>query len=101
MFCTHQKKRQEIEEKTTQCCPHGCGSSTLDPQILKKAMEIINNRDKVSDLDEVKTKLDEVKTELKEFELRFDRMEKSWKETEVKLKRTLDILHRSDSSSRK
>jgi hypothetical protein len=57
-------------------------------------MEIINNRHKVSDLDEVKTKL-------KEFELRFDRMEKSWRETEVKLERILDILHKSDSSNRK
>ena len=94
MFCSHQKKRQETEEKTTQCCPRGCGACTLDPQILKKAMEIINNRHKVSDVDEVKTKL-------KEFELRFDRMEKSWRETDVKLERILDILHKSDSSNRK
>jgi hypothetical protein len=101
MFCIHQKKRQEIEEKTTQCCPHGCGACTLDPQILKKAMEIINNRQKVSDLDEIKTKLKEIKTKLKEFELKFDRMEKSWRETGVKLERILDILHKSDSSNRK
>lgn len=94
MFCIHQKKRQEIEEETTQCCPHGCGSSTLDPEILKKAMEIINNRHKVSDLDEVKIKL-------KELEFRFDRMEKSLKETKVMLERILDILHKSDSSNRK
>ena len=93
MFGIHQKL-QEIEEKTTQCCPHGCGACTLDPQILKKAMEIINNRHKVSDLDEVKTKL-------KEFELRFDRIENSWRETDVKLERILHILHKSDSPNRK
>jgi hypothetical protein len=28
-------------------------------------------------------------------------MEKSWRETEVKLERILDILHKSDSSNRK
>jgi len=87
IFCIHQKKRQEIEEKTTQCCPHGCAECTLDPQILKKAMEIINNRDKVSDLDEVKKKL-------KEYESRFDRMEENFQ-------RILDILQKSDSSNRK
>jgi uncharacterized cysteine cluster protein YcgN (CxxCxxCC family) len=87
-------KRQETEENTTQCCSNGCGSCTLDPLILKKAMEIINNRHKLSDLDEVKAKL-------KEFELRFDSMERSWKENEVKLERILDILHKSDSSNRK
>jgi hypothetical protein len=94
VFCTCQNKHQEIEEKTTQRCPHGCGAYTLDPEILKKTMEIINNRNKVSDLDEVKTKL-------KEYELSFDRMEKSWKETDIKLEKILDILHKSDSSSRK
>ena len=86
MFSSHEKKRQEIEEKATQCCPHGCGACTLDPDILKKAMEIINNRHKVSDLEEIKTKL-------REFDMRFDNMEKSWKETAVKLERILDILH--------
>lgn len=80
MFCSHQKKRKEIEEKATDCCPLGCGSYTLDSEILKKAMEIINNRHKVSDLEEIKTKL---------------------KETEVKLEIILDYIRQLDSSSRK
>lgn len=94
VFCSHQKKRQEIEEEATQCCPHGCGACTLDREILKKAMEIINNRHKVSDLEEIKKKLNE-------YESRFDSMEKFWKETEFKLERILAILHQSDFSSRK
>jgi hypothetical protein len=105
VFCIHQKKPQEIEAKTTQCCPNGCGAYTMDPQILKKAMEIIYNRNKVSDLDEVKIKLmefvDEVKTKLTEFESKLDIMEKSWRESEVKLERILDILQKSHSSNRK
>lgn len=94
LFCVHQKKRQEIEENTTQCCPHGCGACTLDLQILKRAMEIISNRHKDSDLDEIKKKL-------KEFDSKFDRMEKSWRETDDKLQRILDILQQSHSSTRK
>ena len=98
VFHSDQKKSQETEGKTTHCCPHGCGACTLDPEILKKAMEIINNHHKVSDLDDHHkvselddchkvSGLDEVKAKLKEYE--------------VKLERILDILHKSDSSSRK
>jgi hypothetical protein len=67
---------------------------TLDLQILKRAMEIISNRHKDSDLDEIKKKL-------KEFDSKFDRMEKSWRETDDKLQRILDILQQSHSSTRK
>jgi ankyrin repeat protein len=114
IFTSHQKKRCEIEEGTSKCCPNGCGGCRLDPGILKRAMEIINDRGKKSEMEQVKALLTCNQKQLKEFcqvaeqkhkkleeyERRFDSMEKSWKETEVMLERILDTLLQPSSSNR-
>lgn len=113
LFTSDHKKHQEFEDETSRCCSDGCGACRLNPGILKKAMEIINNRGKTSEMEQVKTLLTQNKKQLEEFyqileqkhkkleeyERRFDNMEKSWKETEVMLERILYILLESSSSN--
>jgi hypothetical protein len=99
IFASHQKKRQEIEEERSRCCPDGCRACTLDSGILKRAIEIINNRGKISEVEEVKTLLTLSQKKLEEYERRFDTMEKSWKKTEVMLERILNTLLQPSSSN--
>ncbi|XP_069672285.1 transient receptor potential cation channel protein painless-like [Periplaneta americana] len=113
LFTSHQKKRQELEEETSRCCPAGCGACTLDSGILKRAMEIINNRGKSSEMEQVKLllaqsqkKMDELHKiveekhkKLDEYKKRFDTMEKSYKETEVMLEKILATLLQPSSSN--
>jgi hypothetical protein len=98
IFTSHQKKRQEEEERS-RCCLDGCRACTLDSGILEKAIEIINNRGKISEMKEVKALLTLSHKKLEEYERRFDSMEKSWKETEVLLERILNTLHEFSSSN--
>jgi ankyrin repeat protein len=99
VFTSHQNKRQEGEEGS-RCCPDGCRACTLDSGILKQAIEIINNRGKISELEEVRTLLTLSQKKLEQYEKRFDSMEKSWKETEAMLKKILDRVLQSSSSNR-
>jgi hypothetical protein len=117
IFTRHQKKRRETEEGRSKCCLNGCGGCRLDPGILKRAMEIINDRGKKSEqkqleefcqviqqkhkkLEEFCQVIQQEHKKLEEYERRFDSMEKSWKETEVMLERILDILLQPSSSNR-
>jgi ankyrin repeat protein len=98
IFTSHQSKRQK-EEETTGCCPDTCKAWTLDSRILKRAMVIINNRGKISEIDEVRTLLIVSQKKLEEYDSRFDNMERSWKETEAMLGRILNTLLQPTSSS--
>lgn len=111
VFTSHQKKRNEVEEGTSKCCLNGCGGCKLDSGILKRAMDIISDRKKNSEMDQFKTlpthnqkQLKElcqvVEKKLEKFERRLDSMEKSWEESQVMLKRILDNLLESSSSER-
>jgi septal ring factor EnvC (AmiA/AmiB activator) len=66
---------------------------------LERAIEIINNRGKISEMEEVKTLLTLSQKKLEEYERKFDSMEKSWKKTEVKLERILNTLPEFNSSN--
>jgi predicted nucleic acid-binding Zn-ribbon protein len=86
---------------------------TLDPEILKRAMQIINNRSKQPEMEEVKKLLtlnnkkleeyerrfDSMQMKLEAYETRFDSMEKSWKETEVLLEKILSKIEFSTSNN--
>jgi ankyrin repeat protein len=89
IFSNDQEKFHEIEENTSRCCLNGCGGCTLDPGILKKAMEIIND----------KALFAYNQKKLEEYERRFDSMEKSWKVTEDLLNRILNTLQNSSSNT--
>ncbi|PNF26761.1 Transient receptor potential cation channel protein painless [Cryptotermes secundus] len=64
IFTSHQKKCQE-EEEGSRCCLDGCRACTLDSGILERAIGIINNRGKVSEMEEMKIKLDRIEDMLK------------------------------------
>lgn len=99
IFTSHQKKCQEEEEDRSRCCLDGCRACTLDSGILERAIEIINNRGKISEMEEVKTLLTLSQEKLEEYEKRFYSMERSWKETEVMLGRILNTLLEFSSSN--
>ncbi|PSN51663.1 hypothetical protein C0J52_09619 [Blattella germanica] len=115
LFTGHYKKREEMEEETSGCCSNGCGcvGYTLDPGILKRAIEILNSRGKISEMEQVKELINKNQEELEDFreevkekhkklddiDARFDRMEKSWRETEVMLKKILATLSKTNSDS--
>jgi ankyrin repeat protein len=97
IFTRHQSKRDEVEGNG--CCPEECRTSTLNTGILKRALQIVNNRGQVSEMEEVKTLLTISQKKLEEYDRRFDSMEKSWKETEDMLGRILNALFRPISSN--
>jgi hypothetical protein len=93
IFTSHQRKRQEEEEEErSRCCLDGCRACTLDSGILRRAIEIINNRGKISEMEEVKTLLTL-------SQKRLESMEKSWKETEVMLKKFLNTPEFNSSNN--
>jgi ankyrin repeat protein len=99
IFTSHQIKRHE-EEEGIRCCPEGCSACTLDSGILKRAIQIINNRGKFSEIEEVRTLLTISQKKLEEYDRKFDSLEKSWKETEAMLGRILNtLLQHSPSNS--
>jgi hypothetical protein len=94
-FSRHHLIYEEVEERRRRCLSVG-RPSTLDSGILKRAIEIINNRRKPSEMDDVRILLKHIHEKLQEQERKFESMEKSLKETEIIVKETLSkrqLLH--------
>jgi hypothetical protein len=83
--------RQE-EEGRSRYFLDGCRACILGSGILERAMEIINNCGKISEMEDVKTLLNLSQKKLEEYERRFNSIENSWKESEVKLEGILNTF---------
>ncbi|KAJ9590671.1 hypothetical protein L9F63_016299 [Diploptera punctata] len=89
LFTDNEKKLEEVEVEHGGCCPTSCSGCTLDPRILKKAMEILESRGKISELEMFKHKIEEFLKEMKEKHMEYERTQK---ETNVILQEVLASL---------